>query len=76
MALGMMLVGRQTAAGQINLLGLPLSAFIAVKERAHIQWMGPGTAAGNLLYRRVNSKVFLFFTYILLMAMGLHILFL
>ncbi|MFV0413727.1 MAG: sulfite exporter TauE/SafE family protein [Oscillospiraceae bacterium] len=34
----MLLVGKNLAAGQVNLLGLPLSLFIACKERAYIRW--------------------------------------
>lgn len=66
MPFGMMLVGRQTAAGQINLLGLLLSILIAIKERANIQWrfltttvawMGLGIAAGVLMQRYLNFAV-------------------
>ncbi|MFV0353397.1 MAG: sulfite exporter TauE/SafE family protein [Oscillospiraceae bacterium] len=51
----MLLFDKSMATGQINLLGLPLSLFIACKERAHIRWqylakiiifMGLGILAG------------------------------
>lgn len=55
----MLLVGKNLATGQVNLLGLPLSIFVACKEHAHIQWkhfvkiiifMGLGILAGALVH--------------------------